>query len=199
MVARRASPPSNPSAPAPVSLPKLIKDPVWSLKIWPVTVEIQRDSFEIPAMCAADWLALLMKPELSSYELFPGLLSADDQSRAEVLLHQGAIPVEDFTRLGFELVSEVTGRPWWVAMRLVGVAVESWDALGGEMGMKADATRLSLAAWLDILYLLILRNIDDSKRNMFLLRLEQVPEGWESGEPEVPEMTADAFLAMASQ
>jgi hypothetical protein len=162
-----------------------------------VEVEVCGEDFTIPAMCAADWLQVLMVENLQPEQVFPGLLGEDDQDWFEDQLHQGQLDLEELYVLAFDVIATVTGRPWWVALRLIGIARDSWDALGGEMAQKSDASRLSLAAWLDVLFLLVVRNIDDAKRNMFLMKLELAPEGWGPAPEETMEMSGDAFLAMA--
>lgn len=152
--------------------------------------------YTIPAMCAADWLSLLMDPGLTAEQVFPGLLESAEQLELEDLLHAGKVDLEEFLNLGLEVISIASGRKWWVALRLVAVAQGSWEALGGDMMVKADPTKLSLAGWLDVLFTLIVRNIEDSKRTMFLMKLETVPEGW-GDEPEEMEMSASAFMALA--
>lgn len=197
MVGRRASSPSPTPTDGRVDLPHLVLDPVWSLRQWPVVVEVAGEELAIPAMCAADWLQVLMDPQLQPDDVFPGLLEAADRSHVEDQLHSGLLELRDSQELAMEIISTVSGRPWWVSLRLIWTAVSSWDALGGDMVTKANAATLSLAAWLDVLFLHIVQNIDDDKRTMFLLKLEIIPEGWGPPAEEQMEMSQDAFLAMA--
>lgn len=199
MVARRGrsspTPPTTPASNSRISLPQLVVDPVWSLKPWPVVMDLAGQELVIPAMCAADWLQILMDPELQPDDIMPGLLNDSDNSFVEDLLHSGALSWEESQLLALEIVGQVAGRPWWVALRLIGTMRASWDALGGDMVMKADASRLTLSGWLDAAFLLIVRAIEDSKRTMWLMKLEMPPAGHES-EAKEPEMSTDAFLAL---
>lgn len=146
-------------------------------------------------MPAVDWLSILMAESFGPEDIFPGLLPDEDRLQVEDLLHTQALAVRDMWDLSLDILTEVSGRPWYVALRLVLVAKASWDALGGDLAaIRSDA---SLGAWLDILFTLIVRNIEDSKRNMFLLKLELAPEGWGDKQQEAMEMSPDAFLAMA--
>jgi hypothetical protein len=199
VAARRVASPPSSSAPSggQVSLPHLVLDPVWSLKQWPVVIDVAGQELTIPAMCAADWLHVLMNPELQADDVFPGLLGQDDRAFVEDQLHSSALALDDAQELALEIISQVSGRPWWVSLRLITIARTSWDALGGEMVEKVDASRLPLGGWLDTLFLLIVRTIDDAKRNMFLMKLELAPEGWGPPPEEAVEMSADAFMAMA--
>lgn len=160
-------------------------------------VDVGEASYTIPAQSAADWLAVLMVEEMGIDDIFPGMLISTDRAAVEVVLHQGILTLEDVQEVSLEIISTVCGRPWWVALRLIWGARVSWDALGGEMA-RHDASRLSIAGWLDALFLVMLRSLDDSKRNMFLMKLEMAPPGW-GPEPEDLEMSSNAFLAMAGE
>jgi hypothetical protein len=162
-----------------------------------VVVVVAGRELTIPAMCAADWLSVLMNPEMTADDVFPGLLDEEEHQFVEEALHSGVLDWEETQELGLEIISQVCGRPWWVALRLITTARGSWDALGGDMGEKVDAATASVAKWLDVFFLMVVRNIDESKRNMFLLKLEIAPEGWGDNPEETVEMSADAFMAMA--
>jgi hypothetical protein len=197
--ARRSSPElPDTSTGGGTSLPKLVTDPVWSLRPWPVEVEVAGESYTIPAMPAADWLALLMEPRLRPDHIFPGLLDGPGQAEIEEAVHDGLMDVEEYLNLGLEVLSQVTGRPWWVSLRLISVARNGWDAVGGELVRKADADRLSIAGWIDVAYHVIIQAMEDNKRPMFLLKLELPPDGW-GEETDSLEMSQDDFLAMAGQ
>ena len=157
-------------------------------------VTVSGEEVEIPALCAADWLQVLMNPDLHPDDVFPGMLVEADRAYVEDQLHSGELELLDSQQLAMEIISMAGGRPWWVTMRMIAVARVSWDALGGDMS-KLDPEIRPLAAWLDHLFILLVRNIDDAKRNMFLMKLEIAPEGW-GANPEELEMSTDAFLAM---
>ena len=173
-----------------VVVPHLNKDPIWSLKPWPATVTVAGLDIEIPALCAADWLAILMQaePDLDA-------LIADYMPEAEELLFEGTVSLEELYEVSLELIALVSARPWWVTLRLISVARGSWDVLGGEMSFRhIDATQISLSAWLDVLLLVTLRSMEPKDTTMFTMRLEAPPE---TEEAEEPEMSAGAFMAMA--
>jgi hypothetical protein len=187
---RRASAPRPPSAESTrVTVPKLNKDPIWSLKPWPVTVEMHGLTLEIPALPAVDWLVVLMQPELSLDDFIDELLPG-----AEDMLYEQDLDLEQLYEACLEVISAASGRSWWVAMRLIGVARDSWHILSGEM-LKVDATRMSLSGWLDVLVLTIVGNMDPKDTAMFSMRLEAPPPDVET-KPEELEMSASAFLNM---
>lgn len=162
-----------------------------------MVVDVGQDSYTIPAQSAADWLKVLMVEDIDVDAIFPGMLVSKDRAAVESVLHQGILTLEDVQEVTLEIISTVCGRPWWVALRLIWGARVSWDALGGEMA-RHDAARLSIAGWLDALFLVMLRSLDDAKRTMFLMKLEMPPPGW-GPDPEELEMSGNAFLAMAGE
>lgn len=197
-MAGRPSAPSQPSSDSGrVIIPATVTDPVWSLRPWPVTVKAIGNLFEVPTLPATDWLAILMTAEPELEDLFPGLLEESDQNLVEEALLDGVISLEECYGITLDIISAVSGRPWWVAMRLIQMALGSWQVLGAEMILKGvDADRLSLSAWLDVLLLTVMRNIDPKEATMFTLRLTQPPADIEE-EPKEMEMTASAFMSMA--
>lgn len=202
MVGRRSSVPrrstapgSSPGAPsandARVIVPKLNVDPIWSLRPWPVVLNVGGEDFEIPAMPATDWLVYLMQPEPD----LDGLLG-DWLPDVEDLLMDEVIDLEELYDLVLELISTVSARPWYVALRLIQVARGSWDVLHPELiRRRVDPDRHSLAAWLDVLLVAILHAMDPKDTTMFTLKLEAKPQS-ESTPMEEMEMDRGAFMAM---
>lgn len=179
-------------------LPHLTTDPTWSLSVWSVVVTICGRDFEIPALPAADWLLALMPVGIYLDDILPGLLDPADGEAVEDLLHEGVLDWNELADIALEVVGHVSGRPWWVALRLIVTARDNWEAFGGELAMKCDAATMSLGAWLDVVFLLILRGLEDSKRTLFLMKLELPPPGYGS-KPEEIEMSSDAFMALARE
>lgn len=189
--------PASPSRPA-LSLPQLVDDPIWSIQPWPVAVDFHGRTVEIPAMPAAGWLAALMPRDWGLGDVFPGLLEPDDAEWVDDQIAQGDISEEDLEAVQRNVLSTVTGRPWYVSMRLIQLASGSWDVLGADILMQADATVLSIAGWLDVLYLVILRAMDQNKAQLFVSELGLPPVGYATEDPQDMEMTQDAFLALGA-
>lgn len=192
---------AGPRAPAPssdrIQIPKLNQDPVLSLRPWPVVVSIGDEDFTIPALPATDWLNVLMRDSPELDDVFPGLLGEDDQAGATEALGATLTSVDDFSTLVLDVVELVAGRPWWVTFRLIGTAKGSWDVLGAEMLLKGvDADRLSLSAWLDVLLLVIFKNLDQKDVTMFTLKLESPPPELAAEVADELTMTRDAFASM---
>lgn len=191
--------PSSPEPPR-TPIPNHVKDPLWSLGVWPVAIRLGGAGFEIPALPARDWLAVLMVEDFDPADVFPDLAGDLDDEIAELIL-AGTIDLDDLDDAAFDVISAVSGRPWWIALRLIATARASWAVLGPMMIMRVDAGAVSLSAWLDVLLMTIMESIDRDKAEMFVLQLEAPPpdDGSPIG-PEAapePEMTAAAFMAMA--
>ena len=161
-----------------------------------MVITVGGEEFTIPALPAADWLAALMSEAFSLDDLFPGLLDEEDQDRAVEALMAHMHDMDQFSKLTLDIVELASGRAWWVALRLIGAAVGSWDVIGAEMFLKqVNPEHLSLAAWLDVVLLVMLRSMDEKDITMFMLRLEAPPP---EAQEEADEMTMsrEAFTSM---
>ena len=139
-------------------------------------------------MPAADWLAVLMQPKLTLDDLLdviPGV---------EKIMAETNLDVEGWTEVCFNMIETVSARSWWITMRLIYIAVNSWDTLGSLMLRRVDAEKVSLAAWLTVLTAALVECLDPKDATMALTRIEAPPP--EAREQvEIPEMTADQWLA----
>lgn len=180
-----------------VTIPSLNRDPVQSLQPWPVLVTVGGVDFEIPALPAASWLSVLMVENLQLDDVFPGLLEPADTDWVEEQMLSGSLALDDVQGTILDIVENVSARKWWIALRLVDVARSSWDHLGAEMLFRGiDAGRISLAGWLDVLMLVIVRAVEPEQWQSFILRLEAPPEN--EAEPEELTMDASSFLALGA-
>jgi len=193
---RPQSAPSSPSTDSGrFTVPSLNLDPIQSMRPWPVVVTCCGRDVEIPALAAVDWLVILAAPEPHLDDIFPGLLEPEDADWVEEQILAGKLGLSDFQDLLYGIVETASARKWWVTLRLVDLARRSWDAIGAEMLLRGvDAAVVSLSAWLDILLITVLRNMDPKDITMFTMRLEAPPEGEQ--EPEEMEMSRSAFMAL---
>lgn len=178
-----------------IPVPRLVTDPIASLRPAAVNVQAAGHMMEIPPLVAADWLQVLMVGEsLSLDDVFPGMLDPDDREIIEDALFNGYLELEAMYEMSLEAISLTAGRPWWIALRLIELARTNWDVLGAELVLKGiDANQLSLSAWLDAVMLTTLRNMEQSKITMFLMQLEQAPK---TVEQEEATMDRNQFFAM---
>ena len=175
-----------------VVIPHHTTDPVMSLRPWAVELEIAGVVYSFPAVPAADWLTVLMAENLD-----PDQILLDLCPTGYALLFDENVDQEELYLAVLDVVEQVSGRKWWIALRLIGVVRSNWNVLGAEMFYRhIDPTVLSLSAWLDVMLVLTIRAMDPKDVAMFTSRLEIPPAGIES-DPADMEMSADQFLSMA--
>lgn len=188
----------NSQVPQPAPVPELVTDPVWSLRPWPVEIDLGSRVVTILALPAADWLVHLMAAQLDPDAVFPGLLPSDEEELVEDMLYDGRLGLDQLDRIFLDVVTAVSARPWWVALRLVAATRAHWAVVGADMILRGvDAARLSLSAWLDVALLTIMRHIRTEDSMMFTLQLEMVPASEVAATQGQLEMSEEAFLAMA--
>lgn len=194
----RRSPQFGGAAPGPetqVIIPSHNQDPVWSLKPWPVELELAGEVWEFPAAPAVSWLAILMEeqPDLDRVLL-------DLCPRGLELLFNDTIEPDVLYRGLLDIIETVSARRWWIAMRLIGVVRQNWHILGAEMIMSGiDPAVLSLAAWLDTMMVLTIRAMEPKDVSLFVSRLELPPPSEVAAEMERVdefEMSVEQFLSM---
>jgi hypothetical protein len=190
--------PSRPSgaAPAPsadssaLHIPRHTLDPIQSLCPWPVTFTAGGREYEIPALPAAPWLALLMDPDATTDDVLIELVP----DSADLVMDEDM----DLVELSHSIIQLVSGRPWYLAIRMVLLVYDHWNVLGAEMLRRGvDANRLSLSAWLDVALLTLLQNTERKDHTMLLSQLELAPTTEEVA-PEEMEMSHDQFLSLMS-
>lgn len=114
----------------------------------------------------------------------------------ELLLDEELDP-EELTRALLDVIEQVSGRKWWIALRLIWVVRANWNVLGAEMFYRhIDPTALSLSAWLDVMLVLTIKAMEPKDVSMFTSKLELPPPGETIAEEEMV-MSADQFLSMA--
>lgn len=175
-----------------VIVPRQTTDPIWSLKSWPVVLSIGGRDWEIPAASAADWLSVLMPSPVDLDEIIMTMVV-----NGESLLFDESVGGE-LENVMLDVISLVSGRPWWQTLRMIAVAVNNWNVLGGEMlyrGIIPD--QVSLSQWLDVLLLVTIRSMDPKDVTMFTLQLENPPVEVVDSVAEEMEMSRDQFLSMA--
>lgn len=174
-----------------VVIPRQTTDPIWSLKSWPVVLSVAGRDWEIPAASAADWLSVLMPSPVDLDEIVMTMVTD-----GESLLFNESVG-EELEDLMLEVITLVSGRPWWQALRMITVAANNWNVLGGEMlyrGIIPD--QVSLSQWLDVLLLVTIRSMDPKDVTMFTLQLENPPPEVIDTVAEEIEMSRDQFLSM---
>lgn len=177
-------------------IPKTNLNPVWSLCPWPVVLDLPGFTLEIPALPAVYWLQFLMAPEHPDLE---GMLLELMPEVEDYYFSDDGFDADGLNETIDEVVSTVAARPMWKVVALTRMAIDSWDTLGPLMlRNRADPTVLSLAAWLDVLIVTVLENIDKNKATMFTLQLESEPPAADGTPAELPATDRNEFFAMAA-
>jgi len=170
-------------------VPQFNRSPVRSLRPTPVPFTVAGLEFEFPALPAADWLNTLMQ-DWTPDDIFLDLLD----NGVDVVFHLEPDEVED---LAMDILEEVTGRDWWVALRLIGVVQGGWHILGAEMALRhIDPERLSLASWLDAMTVVMLQSMDKDNVTMFVSQLEMPPVKVRAEIMDEMEMSQDQFMSL---
>lgn len=208
-MAQRRSPPSSQGAPssAPpssnsggIQIPHFNTDPVWSLCPWPLDVELPNGKFfTLPPLPAADWLQYMLQKEPDMSALVSDLMPELEDYFFDP--DNGDVDLLEFRDLLRDVIGTVGARPWWITLRLISLAVANWDLIGPKLRIyDANPQEISLAAWLDLVLLVVMEHTDPQHITMLTSQLEIPPPEVMAEEPELLEtMVSDqsAFLAMA--
>jgi hypothetical protein len=173
-------------------------DPLASLRLFGVKILLSIGVFDIPALPAATWLEVLLDEDFQAERVFPGLCDDEATTACYEGLIDGSVSEQDIADAVMDALEVVSGRRWWITLRLSRVAREHWDLIGGGLalaGIRAD--QVSLGMWLDALYALIVERLasaDPESCAQFTQTLTTAPAS--TARDEVDEVTeGNAFLA----
>jgi hypothetical protein len=176
-----------------VIVPRTNRNPIRSLAPAPVIISIGSRELTFPALPAAEWLTVLMG-DWTPDDLFLDLMP--DGVR---VLSSGELSPDDTVDMALDVIEEVSGRNWWVALNIIQAMVEVWDVMGAEaIFNNVDAQHISLAAWLDAMLVLLLRRTNPDQGPMLVAMLEKPPPGEELPEEDF-EMSTSRFLSMGGE
>lgn len=185
----------GPGASPPVIVPSHNLDPVWSLRPWPVELELAGRVWEFPATPAVSWLSILMEEPLDLDRILIELCP-----RGIELLFNMELDPDVLYQALLDLIATVSARKWWICLRLIHVVRQNWHVMGPEMIMAGvDPQVLSLAAWIDTMTVLLIRAMDPKDVTMFVTKLEMPPPSEvaaEMQEVDEFEMSREQFLSM---
>jgi hypothetical protein len=131
-------------------------DPVASLGIWAVEVDLAGRVLRIPPLPAGDWLPVLMRLDLR------GVRSLIEDIGLRRMLLDGVITRAQLEDALERLVEGASGRSAWETFALAHLAAENWRRVGGELarrGVRLDL--LPLGAALDAIYGTIAAGMDE--------------------------------------
>lgn len=179
MPPRRRSPgvpaasPANPTPPPP---PTTSTSLLHSLRAWPVVVWIGSVVVEFDEFHADQWVAALIDEE--PIQAIMELLDDEVHDLLVDELIEGRIDARTLEHGLLDVVSLVSGRPWWFTLRLLHAAQGAWDTVGGFMALRGvRAEQLSLQAYMDALLAAVLRHVEPKDQTSMLARLKAPPAG----------------------
>lgn len=128
-------------------------DPVASMRSWGADVSFAGRVFKVPAMDAAGWLELLLAETVDYEGLFPGLAGPQAVLEVNQMMLEGQAAEGDLERAILDLLEAVSGRSWWITLRLCFSVRSNWESVGGEMArMGVYPWGMPLGYWLDAAY-----------------------------------------------
>lgn len=143
-------------------------DPVASLGIWAVEVDLAGHLLRIPPLPAGDWLPYLMRLDLT------GLLDLAEGVDVEEMLLDGEVTDEQLQEALTLLLEAAAGRSMWCALALANIAAENWHVVGGALARRGVRLEvLPLGAALDAIYGTLAANMDAKGLAAFHLILDR--------------------------
>lgn len=181
MPGRRRGSASPGESSAPIRVAPTDVDPLASLRVCRIAVDLGDRTFLIPALPARDWLEVLLDEELEPEALFPGLCDPDDIVEVNRMIIEGTVTAQQMTEAIYAVIESATGRRWWVAIRLCRTIRAGWDRVGGRLAANGVTPfDVPLSYWLDGAYDAILGIIgegDPKAIGRFTAQLTAPPPG----------------------
>lgn len=154
----------------------------------------------VPAHPASVWLPILASDQTDALEIIPGLLDTTGQAEVDLLIFEGHLEPEELKQVIYDLITEASGHPWWWTLNLLStLRGPNGTQVLGEMA-KFNATKMSLAAWVNALYAMLVRHRDQKDRIRIDAELEMPPPGVELEISEADQQATEAaFFSMMRQ
>lgn len=155
----------------------------------PFTVELDGASYVFPALNAAQWLELLARRDwpLAIVQRMP------DESYERFIEHP-QVDAQYLERLACAVLSSAGGRTWWETFRLAHIVLSNPSVLGSVLMRGTDPERLTLAAFLSCVRVLVMQNLEEIQRTQLDMELTMPPPEVLEREP-VQEMSMEDLVA----
>jgi hypothetical protein len=146
-----------------------------AVRAQPFTVTVGGVTVTVEAAMADRWLDAITGNPMTS--VVPGMCSAEDRRAVGLALIGGELSDGDLWEAASAAIAEASGRPWWEAVRLAGIADQNRVLLGLMTLEGVHAHTVTLGAWCDAAFVTVLRNMDEKKRTRFEADLMIPPGG----------------------
>jgi hypothetical protein len=131
-------------------------DPVASMRVWAVDVDIGGELMRIPPTPAADWMPSLMEGDIL------GILDLTDGIDFEQALIDGTVTIKDVISGVVKLLESAAGRSAWSTFALAALAKRQWSRVGADLARySVKLNQISLSAALDAIYGALVKGMDE--------------------------------------
>lgn len=156
----------------------------------PFTVEADGLTYTFPALSAAEWLDTL------AYTSWPAaVLHRVPDAQYEAFLAIPDLDKSHLLRMAHAVLEGAGGRPWWQVERVAHAVLGAPNLLGGVLLRGVDPERMTLAAFVSAVWVLLTQSGDDMQRAQMEMELTAPPpEALEEQGPQ--EMSMDDMVAM---
>lgn len=166
-----------------------------------IVVTVGGHEYTLPPVPAATWLAILTAEQPDATEIIPGMFIASEQALFDDELLAGNVSVAEIGEAVRDAITVASGHPWWWTLGLLSVVSgEHGTQALGEMA-RLNAGNLTLGAWLNALYALVVRHMKDQDRMQFDAQLDAPPASVEMDPEDLIDEDAAtaAFFGMMNQ
>lgn len=145
-------------------------DPLASMRMWAVEIEVGSHLVRIPPVSAADWMPCLMRMDVM------GILDLAEGVDVDEALIDGEISADEVRDAAVKLLESASGRSAWTTMALVALATRYWGTIGADL-MRAMVRfdQIPLGAALDAIYGSLSKGLDDKALKRLNNTLERAP------------------------
>jgi hypothetical protein len=107
----------------------------------------------------------------------PGMCDGPTRVAVASALLSRSVTAGELWEAAAAAIEDAAGRPWWEAVRLVGVAQSARQLLGMLTLDGVHAHAVTFGAWCDAALVTVLRNVDEKKRTQFEVDFMMPPGG----------------------
>lgn len=158
-----------------------------------VWAEADGHQYFFPYAPAGAWLDRITDPHHFAVRVIH-LMDPDFHELFLDRIEESAHARQDILQLARSAIAAASGRKWWEAERLSHLACTD-TVIGSVMATGADPERMSLAAYLSLVWVTVARNLDENKRMSIEMELTMPPP--EAVDEAVPEtMDLNSTVAM---